>query len=245
MDYAVRTTNLCKTFSVKSNHTTMFLLLKRKLLGGASNSRTIYALNDINIEIMKGNKIGIIGNNGSGKTTLLKVIAGLEEPNKGQVHVNGYITLLAGLGTGMVDELSVEENVFLYGAIYGMERKKIKGKLHDIIEWAELQDFVGAELRTLSSGMRARLAFSTMRHVETDIFLLDEALTAGDKNFKKKCEEYFENSKNNGKTFLISTHDLNFVKIFCTKTLWLHKGQQKAFGETEEVLQLYIDSKSG
>lgn len=126
-----------------------------------------------------------------------------------------------------------------------MERKKIKGKLHDIIEWAELQDFVGAELRTLSSGMRARLAFSTMRHVETDIFLLDEALTAGDKNFKKKCEEYFENSKNNGKTFLISTHDLNFVKIFCTKTLWLHKGQQKAFGETEEVLQLYIDSKSG
>lgn len=244
MDYAVKTSNLCKTFSVEYNYMTMFKVLKGKLLGNGLNSKIFYALNDINIEIMKGEKIGIVGNNGSGKTTILKVIAGLHKPDKGHVYINGDITLLAGLGIGMVDELSVKDNIFLYGTIYGLERQKIKEKFHEIIEWAELQDFVEAKFNTLSSGMRSRLGFSIMRHFEADIFLLDEVLTAGDKNFKEKCKEFFKNSKNNGKTFLIITHDLGFIEDFCNRALWLHKGKQVAFGKTQDVLKQYIESKS-
>jgi ABC-type polysaccharide/polyol phosphate transport system ATPase subunit len=220
----------------------MFELLKRRLFSNYHKSN-LFTLNNINIKVGKGETIGIIGNNGSGKTTFLKLIAGLYKPNSGKVILNGKLTLLAGLGIGMLDEISVRENVFLYGSIFGLERDEIKEKLLEILEWAELRNFVDAKLRTLSSGMRARLAFSTIRHVETDIFLLDEALSAGDRNFKVKCEEYFNNSKNNGTTFLIATHDLKFVKMFCNKTLWLCKGNQKDFGETDSVLKHYEDLK--
>lgn len=244
MDCAVRTKNLFKKFWIEGNRRTMFKVLKGKLLGEGSNSGTFFALNDINIEVLRGEKIGIIGNNGSGKTTLLKVIAGLYRPDKGDVYRNGDVTLLSGLGTGMVDELSVEENVFLYGAIYGMDREKTEEKFHEIIEWAELQNFVGARVKTLSSGMRTRLAFSITRYIETDIFLLDEALSAGDKTFREKCEDFFEKSKNNGTTFLVATHSQDFVRMFCTKTLWIHMSQQMAFGDTETVLQQYEEHRT-
>jgi ABC-2 type transport system ATP-binding protein len=158
------------------------------------------------------------------------------------VRTSGDLTLLAGLGIGMVDELSVEENIFLYGAIYGMDREQIEAGLAEIIEWAELQDFAGAKLKTLSSGMRTRLAFSATRYLEKDIYLLDEALTAGDTTFQQKCEAVFHEYKKTNKTFLISTHDMNFVKIFCTKTLWLHKGRQVEFGDTAGVLEQYEQS---
>jgi ABC-type polysaccharide/polyol phosphate transport system ATPase subunit len=243
MDSVIRTINISKIFTLKESNKTMFSTLRKRLSNGAFNSKTFFALNDINIEVSKGEKIGIVGNNGSGKTTLLKTIAGLYKPDKGELYVNGDMILLSGLGVGMLDELSVRENIFLYGAIYGMDRQTTKEKFGEILAWAEVQDFVEAKLKTLSSGMRSRLAFSALRHVETDIFLLDEAFSGGDKNFKKKYEEVFENHKNSEKTFLIATHDLNFARMFCTKTLWIHKGKQMAFGETEEVLQQYIESK--
>jgi ABC-type polysaccharide/polyol phosphate transport system ATPase subunit len=241
MDYAVRTSGLCKTFSAEYNYMTVFKVLKQRLRGNTINSATFHALNDINIEIMKGEKIAIVGNNGSGKTTLLKVIAGLYKPNGGEVLVNGAVTLLAGLGIGMVDELTVKENVFLYGAIYGLGRKQINGSLHEIMQWAELEDFAEAKFGTLSSGMRSRLGFSIMRHFEADIFLLDEALTAGDKNFRRKCWKFFESSRNEGRTFLITSHDLGFIDVFCNKALWLHKGKQMAYGETEDILKEYFE----
>jgi ABC-type polysaccharide/polyol phosphate transport system ATPase subunit len=140
----------------------------------------------------------------------------------------------------MIDDLTLEDNVYLYGAIYGLEREAIREKFNEIVEWAELNTFVGAELRMLSSGMRARLAFSTIRHVEADIFLFDEALTAGDKSFKEKCDEVLEKYKGSDRTFVIATHDVEFAKKFCSKTLWLAKGEQMAFGETEEVVEKYL-----
>ena len=245
MDSIIRTINISKTFTLKESKKTMLSALRKRLTNGSFKSKTLFALDDINIEVSKGEKIGLVGNNGSGKTTLLKTIAGLYKPNMGELRVSGGIILLSGLGVGMLDELSVRENIFLYAAIYGMDRQRTKEKFGEIVEWAELQDFVEAKLMTLSSGMRSRLAFSTLRHFETDIFLLDEAFSGGDKNFKKKYEEVFENHKNSEKTFLIATHDLDFARMFCTKTLWIHKGKQMAFGETEEVLQQYIESKSG
>ena len=124
-----------------------------------------------------------------------------------------------------------------------LERKKTKKNLQEIIEWAELQGFERAKLKTLSTGMNTRLAFSITRHIESDIVLMDEALSAGDKNFRKKCEDVFENYKNNDRTFVFASHDLEFVKKFCTRTLWLQKGRQLAFGDTDLVLQRYSEAK--
>jgi ABC-type polysaccharide/polyol phosphate transport system ATPase subunit len=244
MDLAIKIEELYKAFSVRMSHNTIFKTIKIKLSGESNNSSHYMALKGVNIEVRKGEKVGIIGNNGAGKTTLLKLIAGLYEPSRGQIYVDGTMTLITGFGIGMVDELSVKENVFLYGAIYGMERIEIRDRLYEIIEWAELQDFIDAKLQTLSAGMKARLAFSTARHIKTDISLLDEALSAGDKDFRRKCDEFFKESMGNHKTLLISSHDLNFVKWFCNKTLWLHKGEQMAFGETERVLEQYGEFKS-
>jgi len=244
MVHAIRIKNLRKIFSIDRERNSMFRTLEKKVLWRHRTSGTFVALNDINIDILIGERIGVVGNNGSGKTTLLKVIAGLYESNGGEIHVNGNLSLLAGFGIGMVDELSVEENIFLYGAIYGIERNRIKERLHEIIEWAELESFARAKLKTLSSGMRTRLAFSATRYIETDTYLLDEALSAGDKNFKQKCEQFFEKAKDSDRTFMVATHDLNFVRLFCEKTLWLHKGEQMAFGKTDSVLGRYMESKS-
>jgi ABC-2 type transport system ATP-binding protein len=214
--------------------------MKRQLVGNDADARTATVLTDISLEIRRGEKVGVIGNNGAGKSTLLRLIAGLYVPSKGELHVNGDVTFLAGLGLGMVDDLTVEENIYLYGAIFGLQRRKIKHVLRDILEWAELQDFVTAKLKTLSTGMRTRLAFSTTRYIDSDIVLMDEALSAGDRTFKKKCEDVFESYKTNNRTFLLASHDIEFVKRFCAKTLWLHKGRQIAFGDTVPVLEKYV-----
>jgi ABC-2 type transport system ATP-binding protein len=203
-----------------------------------------FALRQINLDVRRGDKIAVIGNNGSGKTTLLKLIAGLYRPTQGKVDVDGRVLLLRGVGTGMLDQLSVTENLFLYGIIYGMERSSIEEKFDEVLEWAELTDFASAELRTLSSGMRARLAFSLARHFDTDVFLLDEAFAVGDKDFREKYEKVFRSHKNSERTYLIATHDLDFARMFCTKTLWLQRGRLMAFGETEGVLDQYLSSSS-
>ena len=192
--------------------------------------------------ISRNDKIGVIGNNGSGKSTLLRLIAGLHAPDAGEIVTNGNMILLAGWGIGMIEELSVEENVYLLGKIYGMDKNSLKPNFKEIIEWAELQDFVGSKLKNLSTGMKTRLAFSTSRYFKSDIFLLDEALSAGDKNFKEKSRKVFENNKNSDKTFIIASHDLVFLQSFCNKTLWLRKGEQADFGETETVLKKYDKS---
>ena len=243
-DCVIRIHEVSKTFPIETSRATVYRALQKQLLRRSHQTRTYFALNDINLEMSRGEKVGVVGDNGSGKTTLLKVIAGLYKPSGGHIDVKGEMTLLAGIGIGMIDELSVEENVFLYGAIYGMEREKIKDRLREIIEWAELRDFVGAKLKTLSSGMKSRLAFSASRYIEKDIYLLDEALTAGDRHFQEKCEDVFKSYKKTEKTFLVTSHDLRFVESFCTKTLWLHKGRQMDFGATESVLQKYRESKS-
>jgi ABC-type polysaccharide/polyol phosphate transport system ATPase subunit len=210
--------------------------------GTSNGSQGVYALQDIDLEVFKGQRVGIIGNNGAGKSTLLKLVAGLHKPSSGEVTVAGEVALLTGFGIGLVGELTVSENIYLYGAIHGMEREMIRERFEDVVEWAELENFRTVQLKALSSGMGARLAFSVARHIETDVMLLDEALTAGDKNFGKKCEEYFEDAKSGGRTFLVATHDLKFVQTFCNKALWLDKGRQKAFGDAETVMQQYSSS---
>jgi ABC-type polysaccharide/polyol phosphate transport system ATPase subunit len=242
MPPAIQFKEVNKVFSgLKSRR--MVKLLRRQLSGNSAGPDPYFALRGVNLAVSRGDKVAVVGNNGSGKTTLLKLVAGLYQPTQGRVDAEGRILLLRGVGTGMVDELSVAENVFLYGVIYGMDRERISDNFEEIMEWAELKEFAAAELRTLSSGMRARLAFSVARHFDTDIFLLDEAFAVGDKDFREKYEQVFRNHKNGDRTYLIATHDLDFARLFCTKTLWLQKGRLMAFGETKGVLEQYVSPK--
>lgn len=228
---------LVKTFPRRAAPMTLFRQLEH--LTRRTAQEKLYALCDVDFEIQRGEWVGIVGNNGSGKTTLLKLIAGLYPPTRGTLTVNGDVTLLSGLGVGMIGELTVRENIFLYGALHGIPRQQLAQRFQDIVTWAELQDFVHAKFQTLSSGMRARLAFSISRYTTRAIHLQDEALTAGDKDFARKCYAYYEQARASQRTFLIAAHDLNFIDKFCARTLWLAKGKQMAFGETAEVLAQY------
>ena len=181
----------------------------------------------------------MIGDNGSGKSTLLRIVAGLHRPTSGTVETQGAQTLLAGLGVGMVDELTVEDNIFLYGAMHSISRQELREKIGEILEWADLQEFRQAPLKSLSTGMRSRLAFSVTRCIATDIYLLDEALTAGDQNFREKCDLVFQSYAQRGSTMLIASHDFDFVERHCGETIWLDHGKQVSLGPTAQVLDLY------
>lgn len=242
---AIKAENLFKEFPFTKSRNTLFKSLKNLLKGNSYLSSIITALNDINFEVASGEWIGLIGHNGSGKSTLLKVLAELYKPSRGKVFISGRKVLFTGFGIGMIDELTVRDNIFLYGAMYGLANRDIDENLGEIIDWAELTEFLGTKTKNLSSGMRTRLAFSIMRHIACDIYLYDEALSAGDKAFKIKCEEYFYRSRDNEHTAVVATHDLNFVKKFCDRTIWLHKGKQMAFGDTESVLEQYSAFDSG
>ena len=238
----VKVSRVRKLFPVEGHYPTLYRLVKSAVMEHREGAKSFAALDDINFELFKGEKVGLIGNNGAGKSTLLKIVAGLHNPTSGEVRVSGQVALLAGYEVGLVEELTVMENVFLYGAIHGMDREKIKNKFDDIIQWADLGGFLRVKLKALSTGMATRLAFSVARHVEAEVVLLDEALTAGDKNFSKKCENYFEDAKTADRTFLVATHDLSFVQNFCNKALWLDKGRQAAFGDADEVMRQYRSS---
>ena len=239
---AIQIRNVSKVFSTERRQPTFFSLLKHLLHQKVARPNFFLALKHVDFEIQQGEKVGLIGNNGSGKSTLLKIISRLYRPDEGSVQTNGEMLLLTGLGTGMLDELSLEENIILYGSMYGLDRTAIQAVIPEILEWAELKRFARAKLKTLSSGMRSRLAFSATRHLKADILLLDEALTAGDKNFQSKCQATFDDYKKTARTFLVATHDLGFVERFCSKTIWLHMGHLMAFDDSDRVLQEYNDA---
>jgi teichoic acid transport system ATP-binding protein len=151
--------------------------------------------------------------------------------------------LLSTLGLGMIDDLSIEENLFLYGAIYGLDRRRMRQRLPDIVEWAELDSSLTAALRTLSAGTRSRLAFSVVRHIESDLFLLDEALSAGDVGFRRKSLELFDPQAERQRTFIVTTHDMDFARTQCGRALWLDLGRAMAIGPSESVVASYLEAQ--
>ena len=233
----IRITNLWRCFKLQRERRSLYRTIRQKLNRSAEDE--IAALKDVTFDIYAGEKIGIIGNNGSGKSTLLRIVAGLLRSTQGTVQVNGSLVFLAGLGIGMVDELTVRENVILYGVLYGLDRRQSIKLLPEIIAWAEIEGFENAKLRTLSTGMRSRLAFSVIRHIETDIILFDEALSAGDARFKEKSISFYRQDSNRMRTFLIVSHDLGFIEEFCTRVVCLHRGQLVAYGDAADVIALY------
>jgi ABC-type polysaccharide/polyol phosphate transport system ATPase subunit len=237
---AVRLQGVSKEFARRRTQRTLLRALRSltSANGGAGPRRL--SLDGIDVEVSAGDLIGIVGENGAGKTTLLKTIAGLYVPTAGSVQVHGEIALLAGLGAGMIDDLTVADNIWLYGAVCRIRRSTIREHFNDVLSWAELEGYEAAELRTLSTGMRTRLAFSIAMRIESNTVLMDEAFSAGDKRFQAKCDRFFEESKGSGKTVLVATHNLEFVRRFCDRTMWLHRGRLMGFGRTEEVLGKYL-----
>lgn len=235
--------NISKVFRLPHDRRTT---LKQRFVSIFSRStyENFYALKDIDLHVKQGEFIGIIGKNGSGKSTLLKLIAKVLEPTSGQVTVNAHLAPFLELGVGFQGELSVRDNIFLYGALLGLSRKEIINRYDWIVDFSGLEHFIDAKLKNLSSGMQVRLGFSITVSVQSPILLVDEVLAVGDIDFQKKCYDCFETFKKNGKTVIFVSHDLTAVQQFCDRAVFMKDGQILFSGLPAEVLKLYCDKKN-
>jgi len=197
------------------------------------------ALHDLSLEIHPGETVGVIGRNGAGKTTLLRLIARVITPTTGRVVVAGRIAPLLELGIGLHAELTGRENILLQGALLGFSRSEMRRRLDRIVDWSELSEFIDAPIRTYSTGMLARLAFSVASDVDPDILLVDEVFAVGDERFQMKCQERMESFRKAGKTILFVSHALQQVRETCQRAVWIHEGQVVRDGDTASVTDAY------
>lgn len=209
------------------------------LRGRRATYDDFWALQDVSVDIRDGATIGFIGANGSGKSTFLKCLSGIYQPDRGTVNVHGTVAALLELGAGFSPELTGRENIFLNGSILGMSRTDIKTKLHDIIEFAELGDFIDTPVKNYSSGMAVRLGFSIAAHVEPHILLIDEVLSVGDQSFQRRSNEKIEEFRRDGRTIVVVSHSLGLVEQLCSETVWLKKGMVQMRGPSAKVIAAY------
>lgn len=200
-----------------------------------------WALNDVNIKIEKGESVAFIGLNGSGKSTLLKNIAGVLKPTKGNIKVYGSVAPLIELGAGFDPDLSARENVYLNGAVLGYDRRSMDNLFHNIIDFAELWEFVDVPIKNFSSGMQARLGFAIATSVIPEILIVDEVLGVGDYKFQEKCHKRMSEIIDSGATVLFVSHNIDQVKEICTRAIWLEKGKVIMDGEVNEVCERYME----
>lgn len=238
-EYSIIIDDVYKTFNVyldKAN------TMKEKLLFLFSRNRKQKreVLKGINAKIKKGEVVALIGTNGSGKSTLLKLITQIIYPNKGKIETKGKLTSLLELGAGFHPDFSGRENIYFNASIFGLTKKEIDERVEDIIEFSELRDFIDNPVRTYSSGMYMRLAFSVAINVDADILLIDEILSVGDEHFQNKCFEKMLELKKQGKTMVFVTHSMGSVRKLCSRTIWLKDGEIKMDGNTDEVVDEYI-----
>lgn len=198
-----------------------------------------FALDHVSFQVERGATVGIIGTNGSGKSTILKIITGVLNPSGGSITVNGRISALLELGAGFNPEYSGVENVYLNGTMIGFTKEEIDARLQDILDFADIGDFVYQPVKTYSSGMFVRLAFAVAINIEPEILIVDEALSVGDVFFQTKCYKKFEEFKNMGKTILFVSHDLGSISQYCDRVILLNKGKVMAQGQPKEIIDLY------
>lgn len=238
MDIAIKVENVSKTFRIPHEKVS-------SLRGAAVNLfrsggyEEFKALDDVSFEIKKGEFFGIIGRNGSGKSTLLKILAGIYQPDNGNVQIDGLISPFLELGIGFNPELSGRDNVYLNATVLGMTKKQINEKFDSIVAFSELERFIDQKLNRYSSGMSVRLAFSVAVHANREILLMDEVLAVGDMNFQKKCYEYFNEIKGK-KTIIFVSHDMESMKKFCDRALLLQNGKIVKIAETKMIVDKYI-----
>lgn len=211
-----------------------------RLVKGKMEKKKRKVLENISFSVKRGESIGLIGHNGAGKSTLLKILTGILKPSSGTVKVHGVVAPLLNLGAGFDYEASAKENVYLNGAILGYSKREIEKKYNEIVDFAELHDFMNMPLKNFSSGMVARLGFAIAIDVNPDILLVDEILSVGDENFRKKCAEKVEELRNKGVTFVIVSHSMAQVKKLCQKAVWIEDSKMQAYGDVNEVCDKYI-----
>lgn len=237
-DNAIVVNNMTKKFKIYYDKPNT---LKERLVFWKRNKveyRTI--LNNIDLKIKKGETVALIGTNGSGKSTLLKLMTKIIYPNKGNVKTYGKLTSLLELGAGFHEDFTGRENIYFNASIFGLTRSEIDSKIDDIIAFSELEEFIDNPIRTYSSGMYMRLAFSVAINVDADILLIDEILAVGDQHFQDKCFAKLQELKKSGKTIVIVSHSLESVKKLCDRAVWIKDGKIQLDGKTEKVIDEYL-----
>jgi ABC-2 type transport system ATP-binding protein len=234
----VKAENLSKRFLILQSKDTAFKFIRAFLSDGCLK-KEFWALKDISFEIRKGEKVALIGKNGSGKTTLLRVISGIYKNTSGVIETKEIPHLLFSLWSGLMWDLSVIDNIYLFGALHGMPRAFIKERLTQIIEMSGLTRFCYSPLKDLSTGQIQRLTLSAFFLVSADFLILDESLTFVDQGFTQKCEKYFSEIHSSAKTVIIASHDASFLKKYCNRALWLEDGRLRMDGKIDEVIAAY------
>ena len=242
---AVKIEHVSKFFKLPTEATNSLRSSLVNRFRGIKGYKKQQILKDINIDIEEGDFFGILGRNGSGKSTLLKIISQIYLPENGQVTVNGKLVSFIELGVGFNPELTGRENVYLNGALLGFSRQEMDSMYDEIVDFAELREFMNQKLKNYSSGMQVRLAFSVAIKAQGDILVLDEVLAVGDEAFQRKCDDYFLERKRTGKTTILVTHDMGAVKKYCNKAILIEDGLIKVSGVPEEVaIQYSLDNAS-
>ena len=237
-DLAITIKNMTKVFKVYFDKPGT---LKERLIFWKNSKREIRTiLDNISVDIKKGETVALIGTNGSGKSTLLKIMTKIIYPNKGTVVVNGKLTSLIELGAGFHPDFTGRENIYFNASIFGLNRKQINARIDEIIKFSELEEFIDNPIRTYSSGMYMRLAFSIAINVDADILLIDEILAVGDQHFQDKCYAKLHELKDSDKTIIIVTHDLDKVLELCNRAIWIRDGKIYADGKPDEIIKKYL-----
>ncbi|HFX4104533.1 TPA: ABC transporter ATP-binding protein [Streptococcus pyogenes] len=238
-EIAVKVQHVSKTFKLPTEATKSFRTTLVNRLRGIKGFTEQHVLKDINFDVYKGDFFGIVGRNGSGKSTLLKIISQIYVPEKGQVTVDGKMVSFIELGVGFNPELTGRENVYMNGAMLGFTKDEVDDMYNDIVDFAELHHFMNQKLKNYSSGMQVRLAFSVAIKAQGDVLILDEVLAVGDEAFQRKCNDYFMERKDSGKTTILVTHDMGAVKKYCNRAVLIEDGLVKAYGEPFDVANQY------
>ncbi len=246
-EIAIRVTNLHKCYQIYEtprDRLRQFIVPRLKRLIGKNPRnyfKEFWALSDVSFEIKRGETVGIIGRNGSGKSTLLQMICGTLTPSGGSIETSGRIAALLELGTGFNPEFTGLENVYMNASVLGLSKHEIDGRLGDIIDFADIGEFIAQPVKTYSSGMMVRLAFAVIAHVDADILVIDEALAVGDAFFTQKCMRFLRSFMKTG-TVLFVSHDTGNVRSLCNRAVWLEKGKVLQIGEPKEVCELYLEA---
>ena len=235
---AIKVENVTKYFKLFYDKPST--LKERHVFWNKKKADTHTVLKDVSLEIKKGETVALIGVNGSGKSTLLKLMTKIIYPNKGKIITNGKLTSLLELGAGFHPDFTGRENIYFNAAIFGLTKEEIDARLNDVIEFSELGEFIDSPVRTYSSGMYMRLAFSVAINVDAEILLIDEILGVGDQHFQDKCFAKLQELKNSDKTIVIVSHSLSSVKKICDRAVWIDNGVIKEDGDSSKVIEEYL-----
>ena len=236
----VKVSKVYRRYGGRQFSTLKSALLQRSIMRDLQPGETFPALTDVSFSVPKGSTFGVIGRNGSGKSTALKLVAGITKPTMGTVRVDGRVSALIELGAGFHPEISGRENVFINGIMLGLTKRQIQGRFDEIVDFAELREFIDAPVKTYSSGMYMRLGFAVAIHVDPDVLLVDEVLAVGDEGFTHKCLDKFAEFRRRGKTVLLVTHSLGLVETLCDEAVWLDAGHLAAQGDPKRVVGAYL-----